>query len=169
MTGNPNAHAFMARMNELGGEISGDEWFYAQVGGGLTMQAIAEQIGCSRQWLYTWLKGPGRKERFKEAQRDAAPLVFEDGGKILDDLKDVKGRDLSPAVVQVARARADFHIKRASVLDPETFGEKAGVQITVDIGQLHLDALRAKGSMTLYPKAETKTLGPGEPEPDEAA
>lgn len=157
MTGTPIGQAFSAKISELGG----DDWFFGEVADGRKMQQIADMVGCSRQWLYIWLKAPGRKERFKEAQRAAAPLVHEDAGRIADALQNLPTEELTPARVQVAKLRIEHEYARAKVLDPETFGDKAGLTVNIDIGQLHLDALRAKGSMTLHPTTSTLALPAG--------
>lgn len=148
MTGRPRGQAFSAKISELGG----DDWFFEQVASGAKMQTIADQVGCSRVWLYTWLKqAPGRKDRFKEAQRDSAPLVHEDAAEIVDSLESLPTEELTSARVAVAKLKMEHVNSRLRLLDPETFGEKAGISVQIDIGQLHLDALRAKGSMTLKP------------------
>lgn len=161
MTGMPIGQGFAAKIEELGG----DDWVFDQIADGKTWGHIAEQVGCSRSWISSvWVKmREGRRDRLKEARKDAAPHVFDDGGQILEDLAKLPASEVTPAKVQLGRARADHFLKRAAFLDPESFGEKPGVQITVDIGQLHLDALRAKGSMTLSPTKETHAL----PAPDE--
>lgn len=160
MTGRPLGQAYSSKIAELGG----DDWFFGRVAGGAKMAHIALEVGCSREWLYTWLKqAPGRRERFKEAQRDAAPLVHEDAGEIPAALEKLPKEELTPARVQVAKLRYDHEMSRARILDPETFGEKAGISVNIDIGQLHLDALRAKGSMTLQAKpAEPLALPPAQ-------
>jgi hypothetical protein len=165
MASQPLGQAYSAKISELGG----DDWFFDQVAGGSTVEAIAEQVGCSRTWLYTWIKkGQGRRERFKEAQRDAALLVFEDAGKIPDQLQQMDTAELTSARVQVGKLKYDHQIARAKMLDPDTFGEKPPNINVLNIGELHLDALRKLGSMSQLPKPEPLTLE-GHTEPDEAA
>lgn len=164
MTGMPRGQAFSAKIEELGG----DDWFFGEVAGGAKMQQIADKVGCSRVWLYTWLKFvPGRKERFKEAQREAAPLVFEDAGRIPEELQNMDTAALTPARVQVGKLRYEHELARARHLDPETFGEKAGISVSLNFGELHLGALQKYGSMSLA-KPEPLVLE-GHTEPDEAA
>lgn len=150
MTGRPKLQLFSQTIEGLGG----DDWFFDQVAGCTPMQKIAEQVGCSRPQLYAWMNDkPGRRERYKEAQKVAAAGYAEDSASVLDDLD---GRPIEPVHVQLARARSDQKWKMATVLDRETYGEnKAGLNVTIDIGQLHLDALRAKGSMSLAHSAPT--------------
>jgi hypothetical protein len=161
LTGHPIGSAFAARIDELGGE----DWVFGQIADGKTLQSIADQVPCSRQWLSSiWMKGPGRKDKLREARKESAPLVAEDAGDILERTAALPTEQLTPARVQIDRARADHQLKRAAFLDPETFGEKQGVSLTIDIGQLHLEALKAKGSMQLA-KPELAQFGIPGPSP----
>lgn len=153
MTGRPKLALFSQRIEQLGG----DDWFFDQVAADTTMGAIAEQVGCSRPQLYAWMDdGEGRRERYKAAQKIAAEGCAESAHQIPEDLV---GRPIEPVHVQLAKLRVDTKMKRAAQLDPETYGEKqAGISLNLNIGQLHLDALRAKGSMTLA----TQTSAPAQ-------
>lgn len=156
MTGRPKLALFSQNIEALGG----DDWFFDQVATGIGLPKIAAQVGCSRTQLYCWMDlEPGRRERYAEAKKMAAESLADEAHDIPEELV---GKRIQPVDVQLAKLRWDAKLKRAAQLDPENYGEKAGVQITVDIGQLHLDALKAKGSMTLQarPVAPLQIAGP---------
>lgn len=162
----PLGNAFSARINELGGE----DWVFAEISDGRTIQSIADQVGCSRSWLSSvWMKGPGRKDKLKEARKESAPLVFDDAGKILDDISNLPTAELTPARVQIGRARAEHQQKRAAFLDPETYGDKPAIQIgQLNVADLHLDALRRFGRVETIEATPVVEALPG-PTTDEAA
>jgi hypothetical protein len=159
LTGRPKLGAFSQKIEQLGG----DDWFFDQVAKPTTMQKIAEQVGCSRPQLYMWMDAKeGRRERYEQAKKIAAHGYAEDSSAVVEELAD---KPVEPAMVQLAKLRAEQKWKMAAVLDRDTYGDKSGgVSLTIDIGQLHLEALKAKGSMQLA-KPELAQFGIPGPSP----
>lgn len=124
---------------------TGEADVFTRVADGDTMAAIAADHGITRQTVYAWIKagGPERQAAFDAARRVSAEVAVEEAQQILDDAENVD----TAAKASIARARSDFRRWLASVRDRSTYGEK-GVQVNVGInlGALHLDALRARGS-----------------------
>lgn len=147
-------------------ELGGDEWVFDQIADGKAIGKIAELVGCSRPYLYNWRdqKGPGREERkrlWAEAIKASAEAHAEKAGEVLDDLssKDL----LIPADVTLATARSKYSQWLAGVRDKEAFGDAKGqVNLNLNFGQLHLDALRQAGSMARVKAAEVVELMPAE-------
>ena len=165
MTGRPLGNAYESKIASMGG----DDFVFGRIEDGATITAVAKEIGCSRGWLSGWwMKGPGRKERLKEAKRAAAVLIHEDAGEIPEQLKNLDKADLTPARVAVAKLEYEHVMGRLRAYDPDTYGEKQATVNVLNVGELHLDALRKFGSMALAPKPET-LIGTPVDEGDEAA
>ena len=105
---------------------------------GMTQAAIAAELGVMRSSLTRWLNlNESRKSALTASRVIAAEGMVEDARDIADNVKGVDN-----AEVQAAKLRIETRMKLAAFWDRDKFGEKqAGV--TVNIGSLHLDALRA--------------------------
>lgn len=156
MPGQKFLQTVIQRMEALADEhgyADGEEWFFERVADGAAMKDIADDLGCSRPFLYVWLKkgGPDEKARkhglLAEARRRSADAHLEDGQRILDDEAD-KTVVTSPEVA-LATQRAGYRRSMAEMRDPDRFGKRSGVQINVSANELHLDALRARGRVEL--------------------
>lgn len=143
----------------------GEEAIFARVAAAQTMTSISQELGCDRVTLWKWIRNGGadRMAAYRAAQVQAADIFAEEAVTILDEA--VKCENSHQATI--AKARSDSRKWLAERFNREVFGDKqAGVQINVDLGGLHLDALRAKGSMTLAPKPAPLLLE-GEVEDDD--
>ncbi len=94
----------------------------------------------SRPWFY-WLitRTPELKEAYQKALEVKADHLVEEAQGLID------GADLSREAIQKADAQAKFRIWFASKLNRKTYGDpekQNGVQVTLNIETLHLDALR---------------------------
>ena len=143
----------------------GETYFFGRVAAGVKMGDLAEQLGVSRPWLYTWMKSGGRRaerERaYAEAKRFAAEYHAEAAGQVLEA---VEG-DPTSAQVSLAGRRSDYHRWMAEVKDRETFGPKGQeVNLQIDLGQLHIQALTEVAGEWEDAPVEVVT----EPEPVEA-
>ena len=89
------------RINSLGG----DEWFFGRIIDGDSMSMIAETLGVSRNFLYSWinLKKGERRAALVEARRLSANAHVEDGQDILAVLADKP--ELTSAEVSLAASR----------------------------------------------------------------
>lgn len=104
---------------------------------------VSRRFGCSRAAVQAWIRTDPERLRplIKEARRQAADIAAEEAGDVLDDLP------LEPTSPQVQAANSKSNYKRwlAGVWSEDYRDQKAGVQVNVDIGQLHLEALRSEG------------------------
>lgn len=113
--------------------------------------------GTTRQ-LYHWLDNgvghdqplegwsePTRRERWNRANVLCAEAIADGGAAKIEALRDPDTGRMKPDVtreeIAFTKIDTDYDKWRASVMDPDTFGDKRG-QTTVSIGALHLNALR---------------------------
>jgi hypothetical protein len=138
----------------------GDSFVLDRIAAGESVGRIAKSITLpkhgpiSRPLLYAWRnRGDERRKGWALAMKASAEALSEDAG----DCWDVLSED--PTSAQVAKARGMSEYKRwlASVRDRDAFGSSSGaVSVNLNVGSLHLDALRQVGHMRALP---------GDPEP----
>lgn len=130
MPGRPKLRALLAGIESVGGlpEI------LDRIASGRTMASIARDIGSTPNMLGDWLNDdPARRADYLRA-RGASALALAEQALEISDGSSIEG-------VQVSRLQVDTRKWLASKYDAATYGDKhTGVQI--NIGQLHLDALR---------------------------
>lgn len=148
-------NALEARIEEAGGE---DVAIFERMANGDSMAEIAEDLGCSRSFLYTWRKRKGHRERrlekWKDAMRVRALAKAEEGENILDAMSE-NGEEITTAKVGLARERANYKKWLAGKLDPEQFGDHdQKVSVALNVGSLHLEALRAVNAAHALPEPE---------------
>lgn len=154
MTGRPKLKAFCKKIEGMGG----DAVILDMVAEGeLSIAKIAAKFDASRGMIYDWIKNGGadRREGYQLARRESADALAEQGLEILDDLADE--RDPTNAEVSVARERSGYRKWLAGKYNRELYGEApaASLNVSLNVGDLHLDALRVAGSMDLAPAAES--------------
>lgn len=127
----------------------GDDALYGMVAAGMSLRAISNELGLdgadsnTRAAVYQYLRRD--MARYDEARRLSAESHAEMAGEVYGDT--------APETTADAKWRNDksaWHRWMAETRDPSLRG-KAGVEVNVDIGQLHLDALRAGGRLELNP------------------
>lgn len=143
-------------------ELGGDDVIFGWIRDGKTMKWIGTQMGCSRDFVYEWMKWkPGRRDAFAQARKDSAPNLLEDGYEILENAS--QDELLSPGQASIAKEKAGFKKFMAAAWERGTVSEKtADVNLNVTINSLHLDALKAAGHMGLVPKEPPVELLPAE-------
>ena len=132
MAGQPLIRAVNARIHKAGGE----EYVFTRVAEGKTLKEIAEEIGVSRQQLSTWCNHRQRRDALARARREAATALVEEGLTIADGVQD-------PTEVPVAKLRADYRRWMAGKLNREAWGDQQGPLVNINLGDLHLEALKA--------------------------
>lgn len=147
----PFLHALAKRIDALSlgdgdTRLSGEDVLFVRIASGERMQDIADELGCSRPYLYNWRDMRDHKERRKPlwdaAVKARAEAKAEEGEGILDKMA-LSNDLLTPADVQLARARAEYKWRMAERLDRENYGNAAAaINLNLTVGSLHLDALR---------------------------
>lgn len=175
MPGRPILKKLLRDIDKAGG----DEHIFDQIIAGKTIGAIMAEFEVSRQMFYDWLRagGDGRKKAYNDAKILSSHALAEEGMEILDRLADPDGdgtgrvTPLETSEVTLARARADYRRYLAAVRNRGEYGkdQEAAVQVNVNVGDLHLDALRHHGSLPAgqpeIPEADYELEGA---EPEEA-
>ena len=114
----------------------GDEALLELIASGRSIAALAEDIGTTRPMLSTYLnRDADAVERLARARETAAHTYAEEAVTISDQA--VQGVD-----DKVAKLRASTRQWLASRLNRAAYGDSPTVQIGINVGQLHLDALR---------------------------
>jgi hypothetical protein len=149
MSGRP----YLRKLEKHVKDNGGDQWILDRLASGESVGRVAASITLdgydvpvSRPFLYAWRDhgGEDRREGWRLAMVASGSAHAEKAGDVLEDMSETADR------VELGRAKAlsEYHRWMARVRDREQFGEeKAAVQITLTAGELHLDALRAKGHM----------------------
>lgn len=172
MAGHPKRMAFYAYVDEHGLEDEIFEW----IASGESPERIARKLGTSRRMLYHWRDQEGHKEerqkRWSEAMAASGDAHVERARALLQRTVRKGGAVTSPHVSAVS-SLVNFEKWLAGVKNPAKYGEKSAATVNVNIGQLHLDALRLKGNMGQQHLTEGAILDaellPAGDEDDEAA
>lgn len=129
---------------EMGDGTEAIEWICAQIESGKTVGQLADFFatkmgeGCSRSWFsYAINRDPDHKARIAAARKEAAHVILDEALEIAD--RQVENE--SSASVQRARLQADTRVRLAALWNREAYGAQQG-QIQVNLGALHLEALR---------------------------
>lgn len=153
MAGKPITRAMVARITKAGGLDA----ILDRVAISDSLADIATTFEVSRHTLYRWLrKNEERWSLYLEAKEVSADALVEEAGTILDD---VDAGDGAPEVSK-AKNRADHRRWLATKRDRGQYGDDAAanVQVNVDLGSLHLEALRKVGHMDQLPELEAEDI-----------
>lgn len=164
MAGRPILRKLSREIEDAGGI----EHICDRIADGDTIGQIAESFGVSRRTLYTWRDIPAhkdfRRKLWAEAMRCSAEAEVEKSIADFDRLDRVIGTDPvsgeelrrvpTSAEVQLATGRAKWRQWYAGVKDPERYGRKdEGVQVNVNLGSLHVEALKQVKEREALPPA----------------
>ncbi len=122
----------------------GVEALLARIAAGETISKIAKDFGVSRPMMSIFLSKNAGRDAVVAAQKSAAGALVDQALEIADSATHDDDR--------AARLKIDVRKWLAGRLDPETFGEKTGPLVEVNLGALHLEALK---------KVEAAAKGPG--------
>ena len=153
-------------------ENGGWEHICDMVADGATVGDVADYLDCSKRFIYTLKLHPkheGRWERmWDEAMRIRAETELERAMADFDRLDRVIDTDEAgeavhrvplQSEVSLVQGRAKFRMWLAGRLDPERYGEKKqGVEVNLNIGDLHLSAVKAVKAREALPPAPTPVL-----------
>lgn len=99
----------------------------------------------SRSWIYMWVGAGGdeRRRKWDRAKEIASHSILEDVDEEIWDANPMSGAEVSHLRLKAARAEA-----RAKAFNPDVYGDRPPeTNVNLNVGQLHLDALKAHGSM----------------------
>ena len=143
MAGFPMRRALEKKIEEMGGI----EFVTAHIAQGMTIGRLAEFIECSRPMLSFWIN---QTEERRTAVINARKLKAE---KLAEEALDIADQvdESSNSGVNKARLQVDTRKWLAGKLDPEAYGDTSKTQVNINMGDLHLQALK-------HLKAEVITL-----------
>ena len=146
MAGQPRKHSLAKKIKAQGG----DHVVFDRVAAGDVIKKIAEDLDTSYRTLMRWVHdgGEDREQAYRDAKAESADALVDEAREILDE--DVE----MPVEIQRAKNRSDFLKWLAGKRDRDQYGDGPQVAVAVvgDLGQLHLDALRARGRMADAPE-----------------
>lgn len=118
--------------------MGGEEVLWDRLASGATVMAVSAELGVSLSALDRWVQrgGDERRERYARARARGGQSLAEQTIAIADSA-DIES-------VQLAKLRIDQRWKLAGKLDPETYGERNGPVVNIDLGSLALEALRRR-------------------------
>lgn len=122
--------ALLMRIEDTGGI----EKLLIRIAEGTTLTALGQLYAVSPAVISGLLRKPEYRGKYEQAKKIAAEMWIEKGLLSVETA--------APDTVGVAKLQWGAATYMASKLDPDTYADKAGVQVNVNLGQLHLDALR---------------------------
>lgn len=151
MPGRPVLRAFAATLalNSADPETDPDglEPVLDRVVSGMSVRAIAADLGTSAGTLMAWLNQGGkdgpRWRAYQESRRLRAFVKSDEAQEVLAALPD--DASLTSARVSLAGAKVAHLRWQAERDNREDFGTQTAAPITLNIQELHLDALKAAG------------------------
>ena len=129
MAGSPIKQRDMARIDE-----TGEAYIFQRLENGATLTAIARELGVRLAYLSTWCNREERRAEYKQARKLGAASLAADGLEIVDEA--------TPVTAQVAGMRSRYRQWLAERMDPDTYGDKGGAAVQVNVNGLHLEALQ---------------------------
>lgn len=133
MPGNPRMHELFQQVEIAGGWQS----VLDAVADGATLRMLAKKFKCSRGWLWRIItQDPERRKLYDEALRVRGDAMAEEAMEIVDG-----PIPATPAEAQQMKLRVELRQWLAAV-DTARYRRANGASVQVNIGALHLDALR---------------------------
>lgn len=130
----------------------GEEQIFQWLEDGKYLRDLAKKLKCNHGDLYRWLAEgelgqdgkTARQRRWNEAKKIRAAVLLEEARDLLETAKPA-----TSAEANLIKTRVNHLQFEAAKLSPDEFGDKQPQQqINLDIGSLHLDALRQYGKLT---------------------
>mgnify|MGYP000306530944 CR=1 FL=1 len=153
MAGQPKKRALFASIEamaeiasrETDDEVTSAQFVWQWVADGGTVSTLAEELGLARAFVSRKLNGVDEfRQALDEGRRVRADAMADEALEIADNLV---GPDLTTTHVAAAREQINVRKWMTGVYDAARFAPKGDV-ITVNVGDLHLDALRQMRNVT---------------------
>ena len=121
----------------------GADWLYDQIASGVTVSEIARQYGCTRSYVSRAINSkPEYKAALEGAREEAADALVEQGLEMVDGLDG----DSSSNEIAATREKVNFRKFMAGSMNQNKYGTRPQNNVTISIGDMHLDALRKVNS-----------------------
>lgn len=133
----------------------GADWLFDQVASGITVAEIARQYGCTRSYVSRALHTiPEYKAAIEGAREEAADALVEQGLAMVDSLD----ADSSSNEIAATREKVNFRKFMAGSMNQNKYGTRPQSNVTISIGDMHLDALRKVNSELAAIDAEDRAV-----------
>jgi hypothetical protein len=147
-------------------EQGGWDRIVERIASGETVTEIAQRVlrpdgkAISRAFLSRLLhQDHARSQRVNQARREGAAAMVDDALRIVDT------SPMDRDAVQHSKARAELRLKVAGLVDREAWGERPmTVNVGVNVGEMHLGALRHREVSSTVVDADSRLLSDGSPE-----
>ena len=117
----------------------GADWLFDQIASGITVAELARQYGCTRSYVSRSLNSvPEYAAALTKARGEAADALVEQGWEMVDGLSGAS----SPTEIAATREKVQWRKFMAGSMNQERYGTRPQSNVTLSIGDLHLDALR---------------------------
>lgn len=117
----------------------GADWLYDQIASGVTVAELARQYGCTRSYVSRSLHTvPEYKAALDSAREEAADALVEQGLEMVDGL----GANSTSNEIAATREKVNFRKFMAGSMNQNKYGTRPQSNVTISIGDMHLDALR---------------------------
>lgn len=126
--------ALLRRIEDVGGV----EAILVRYAEGDSLQQLATAFGCRPTQISAILRAPAWKDKFEHAKKLKAELAIDRGMQAV--------RQATPETASVAKLQWEAERWLAGKLDVEAYGDKPQTAININLGDLHLNALRTINS-----------------------
>ncbi len=117
----------------------GADWLFDQIASGITVAELARQYGCTRSYVSRSLNSvPEYAAALTKARGEAADALVEQGLEMVDELSGAS----SPTEIAATREKVQWRKFMAGSMNQDRYGTRPQSNVTLSIGDLHLDALR---------------------------
>ena len=117
----------------------GADWLFDQIASGVTVADLARQYGCTRSYVSRSLNSvPEYAAALAKARGEAADALVEQGLEMVDGLSGAS----SPTEIAATREKVQWRKFMAGSMNQDRYGTRPQSNVTLSIGDLHLDALR---------------------------
>jgi len=131
----------------------GAEWLHDQIASGITVAELARQYGCTRSYVSRAINSiPEYKTAMEGAREEAADALVEQGLEMVDGLSALSTSN----EIAATREKVNFRKFMAGSLNQNKYGTRPQSNVTISIGDMHLDALRKVNSQMAAIDAEDR-------------
>lgn len=117
----------------------GADWLFDQIASGVTVADLARQYNCTRSYVSRSLNSiPEYAAALAKARAEAADALVEQGLEMVDGLSGAS----SPTEIAATREKVQWRKFMAGSMNQDRYGTRPQSNVTLSIGDLHLDALR---------------------------
>ena len=131
----------------------GADWLYDQIASGITVAELARQYGCTRSYVSRAINSiPEYKTAMEGAREEAADALVEQGLEMVDGLSALSTSN----EIAATREKVNFRKFMAGSMNQNKYGTRPQSNVTISIGDMHLDALRKVNSQMAAIDAEDR-------------